>query len=58
MQYIEESGALSEGIRLMDLQSINLNLGENTTDGNTTTDGEVNTITFSIKLNAYFQGTK
>jgi len=51
MQYIEESGSLSEKVRLMDVQSINLSLN----DGK---DEEVNTMNFSIKINAYFQGDK
>jgi len=51
MQYIEESGSLSEKVRLMDIQSINLSLNDNGNDG-------VNTINFSIKINAYFQGNK
>jgi len=51
MQYIEESGSLSEKVRLMDVQSINLSLNDNEKDG-------VNTINFSIKINAYFQGDK
>lgn len=51
MQYIEESGSLSEKVRLMDVQSINLSL-------NDSKDDEVNTMNFSIKINAYFQGNK
>lgn len=51
MQYIEESGSLSEKVRLMDVQSINLSL-------NDSKDEEVNTMNFSIKINAYFQGNK
>lgn len=51
MQYIEESGSLSEGVRLMDVQSINLSLTEDDS-------ADVKTINFSIKINAYFQGDK
>jgi len=51
LQYIEESGTLSDKIRLMDVQSINLSLSEESED-------DVKTINFSIKINAYFQGNQ
>ena len=48
LQYVEKSGSLIDGVRLMDIESIHMSFGE---DESSTT----NTINFSVKINAYYQ---
>lgn len=57
LQYVEESGSLSEKVRLMDIQSIHLSFGNESSGetGGTSSLGESGTITFSVKIHAYFQ---
>lgn len=48
LQYVEESGSFTDGIRLMDIQSIHLSF-------NSDEDAADQVINFSVKVNAYFQ---
>jgi hypothetical protein len=51
LHYIETSGSLVDEIRLMDIQSIRMNFSEAESDEGAKTE----TISFSVKLHAYFQ---
>lgn len=68
LQYIEESGSLNEKVRLMDIQSIHLSFGDSEESGGSQGLGgngetgvsatEGSTITFSVKIHAYFQNNR
>ena len=50
LQMIEHSGSFTEQIRLMDLQSIRLNFGN---DDSQNVESQI--INFTVQINAYFQ---
>ncbi len=50
LHLIENSGALDDQIRLMDIQSIRLNFSDEENEGT-----ETETIDFTVQINAYFQ---
>lgn len=52
LHFLENSGSLNDGFRLMDISSIRLSFQE------ASEPGEQNMINFSVLLNAYFQGGK
>ena len=54
---MENSGALNDGLRLMDVSSIRLSFAEEGGEGEGET-GATKIITFSVLINAYFQGAK